>query len=71
MCIDVLHLIGVDTGIRTPAERQAAFDRLIGYAAEGDWKIDTMVFDLEELPAAWEAQCGSPGAKIIIKVAGD
>jgi NADPH:quinone reductase len=63
--------IGVDTGIRPPAERQAAFDRLIGYAAEGGWKIDTLEFDLEDVPAAWEAQCGSPGAKIIIKVAGD
>jgi NADPH:quinone reductase len=61
--------IGVDTGIRSPAERQAAFDRLIGYAAEGDWKIDTMLFDLEDVPAAWEAQCGSPGAKIVIQVA--
>jgi NADPH:quinone reductase-like Zn-dependent oxidoreductase len=61
--------IGVDTGIRSPGERQAAFDRLIGYAAEGDWKIDTMMFDLEEVPAAWAAQCGSPGAKIVIRVA--
>ena len=63
--------IGVDTGIRSPAERQAAFDRLIGYAAEGGWKIDTITFDLEDVAAAWEAQCGSPGAKIVIKVADD
>ena len=63
--------IGVDTGIRSPAERQAAFDRLIGYAAEEGWKIETLEFDLEEVRAAWEAQCGSPGAKIIIKVASD
>jgi NADPH:quinone reductase len=63
--------IGVDTGIRSPAERQAAFDRLIGYALEGNWHIDIMEFGLEDTQAAWAAQCGSPGAKIVIKVAGD
>lgn len=61
--------IGVDTGIRPPAERQAAFGRLLAYAAEGGWAIDTRLFDLEDVSAAWDAQCGSPGAKIIIKVA--
>lgn len=61
--------IGVDTGIRSPTERQAAFDRLLAFAAEGDWQIDTITFDLEDAAAAWEAQCGSPGAKIIIRIA--
>jgi NADPH:quinone reductase len=60
--------IGVDTGIRSPTERQAAFDRLIGYAAEGNWQIDITEFGLEDTPAAWAAQSGSPGAKIVIKV---
>jgi NADPH:quinone reductase-like Zn-dependent oxidoreductase len=63
--------IGVDTGIRSPAERQAAFDRLLGYALEGGWQIDTIEFRLEDTTAAWAAQSGSPGAKIVIKVAGD
>jgi NADPH:quinone reductase len=63
--------IGVDTGIRSSAERQAAFDRLLHYAHEGNWLIDTITFDLEDTPAAWAAQCGSPGAKIIIKVCDD
>lgn len=61
--------IGVDTGIRSPAERQAAFDRLLGYALAGGWKIDVSEYDLEDTSAAWTAQCGSPGAKIVIKVA--
>ncbi|MEY2928139.1 MAG: hypothetical protein RL367_2616 [Pseudomonadota bacterium] len=61
--------IGVDTGIRSPAERQAAFDRLLAYAAQGQWQIDIVAFDLEETAAAWAAQSGSPGAKIVIKVA--
>lgn len=61
--------IGVDTGIRSPAERQAAFNRLLGYALEGGWQIEVMQFGLEETPAAWQAQCGSPGAKIVVKVA--
>jgi NADPH:quinone reductase len=63
--------IGVDTGIRSPAERRAAFDRLLGYAAEGNWHIDILPFNLEDTPTAWAAQCGSPGAKIVIKVADD
>lgn len=61
--------IGVDTGICSPAERQAAFDRLLGYALEGGWQIEVSEYDLENTPAAWEAQCGSPGAKIVIKIA--
>ncbi len=63
--------IGVDTGIRSPAERQAAFDRLLAHAAKGNWHIDILEFDLEDTQAAWAAQSGSPGAKIVIKVAGD
>jgi NADPH:quinone reductase len=63
--------IGVDTGIRSSVERQAAFDRLLHYAHEGNWLIDTITFDLEDTPAAWAAQSGSPGAKIIIKVCDD
>lgn len=61
--------IGVDTGIRSPAERKAAFDRLLGYAHEGGWRIDTVEYGLEDTQAAWAAQCGSPGAKIVIRVA--
>lgn len=62
--------IGVDTGelIRPAEERRAAFERLLAYAKEGDWEIDTLVYDLEDIEAAWTAQCGSPGAKIVIRV---
>lgn len=65
------HHHGVDTGelIRPAAERQAAFERLLSYAKAGNWAIDTITFDLEDVQAAWSAQCGSPHAKIIIKVA--
>jgi NADPH:quinone reductase len=63
--------IGVDTGIRSAAERRAAFDRLLGHAAKGNWHIEIKQFGLEHTQAAWAAQSGSPGAKIIIKVAGD
>ncbi|HEY6868594.1 MAG TPA: zinc-binding dehydrogenase [Novosphingobium sp.] len=67
------HHHGVDTGelIRPATERKAAFDRLLDYAREGNWQIDAVAYDLEEISAAWEAQCGSPGAKIVIKVAHD
>jgi NADPH:quinone reductase-like Zn-dependent oxidoreductase len=63
--------IGVDTGetIRSSVERQAAFQRLITYAREDRWRIDTVTYGLKEIEAAWEAQCGSPKAKIVLKVA--
>jgi NADPH:quinone reductase len=64
------HHHGVDTGelIRPAAERQAAFERLLAYAKAGNWTIDTLTYDLEDIEAAWEAQSGSPHAKIVIKV---
>jgi len=67
------HHHGVDTGelIRPAAERQAAFDRLLTYAREGNWKIETLIFDLENIAEAWAAQNGSPHAKIVIRVADD
>ena len=63
--------IGVDTGelIRPAEERRAAFERLLAYALEGGWEIDTLVYDLEDIAEAWDNQCGSPGAKIVIRVA--
>jgi NADPH:quinone reductase-like Zn-dependent oxidoreductase len=63
--------IGVDTGelIRPPEERRAAFERLLTYAREGKWQIDTITYDLKDIEAAWQAQCGSPGAKIVIRIA--
>ena len=63
--------IGVDTGelIRTPEERRAAFERLLMYAREGKWQINTASYDLTNIEAAWNAQCGSPKAKIVIRVA--
>lgn len=67
------HHHGVDTGelVRSPAERRAAFDRLLDYAARGKWQIDVVTYDLEDIEAAWKAQCSSPGAKIVMRVASD
>lgn len=67
------HHHGVDTGelIRPASERRAAFDRLLAYSREGSWSIDCVTYDIEDIAAAWEAQCASPGAKIVIKVACD
>lgn len=65
------HHHGVDTGelIRSAAERQAAFMRLLGYAEAGKWSIDTVTYALDDIEAAWAAQNGSPHAKILIQVA--
>lgn len=67
------HHHGVDTGelIRSAAERQAAFMRLLGYAQAGKWSIDTVTYALDDIEAAWAAQNGSPHAKILIQVAHD
>ncbi|RUN78370.1 oxidoreductase [Sphingomonas sp. TF3] len=67
------HHHGVDTGelIRSAAERQAAFMRLLGYAEAGKWSIDTVTYALDDIEAAWAAQNGSPHAKILIQVAHD
>lgn len=67
------HHHGVDTGelIRSAAERQAAFERLLAYAKAGNWSIDTVTYPLEHIQVAWAAQNGSPHAKILIKVAHD
>ncbi len=67
------HHHGVDTGelIRSPADRKAAFQRLLAYAKAGNWDIDTVEYPIEQIDRAWAAQNGSPHAKIVIKVAGD
>lgn len=58
----------VGTGWRPAVERRAAYKRLLAYAREHGWHIDILPFDLEDAPAAWGAQRGSPGAKIIVKI---
>lgn len=60
---------GVDTGWYSVDERRAAFYRLLDYAREGNWQIDIVPFDLEDSAAAWECQMGSPGGKIVVRVA--
>lgn len=58
----------VGTGWRPTDERRAAFDRLRSYARKYDWHVGIRSFDLEDAPAAWDAQRGSPAGKIIIRV---
>jgi NADPH:quinone reductase len=58
--------IGVGTGQRPAAERRAAYERLLAYAARGQVKVDVVTFPLDEASAAWSAQAGSPHGKIIV-----
>lgn len=57
---------GVSTGHRPAAERKAVYERLLNYAREGDWAIDTISFGLEQAEDAWQAQLGSPAGKIVV-----
>jgi len=59
--------VGVGTGMRPVAERRAAFERLIELARDGHIEVDTSEFSLDNAAAAWEAQRGSPHAKIIVR----
>lgn len=59
---------GVDTGWYSSEIRKGAFDRLLAYAREGSWHVDIVPFDIEQSVAAWHAQAGSPGGKIVVKV---
>lgn len=59
--------IGVGTGQRPAAERQAAFDRLMALAVDKGLTVDTTVYAFDRADEAWSAQAGSPYAKIIIQ----
>ncbi|MCK9504107.1 MAG: zinc-binding dehydrogenase [Porticoccaceae bacterium] len=60
--------IGVGTGQRPVAERRAAFERVTAMAIEHGFAVDTAVFGLDDAPQAWQAQAGSPHAKVIVKL---
>lgn len=59
--------IGVGTGQRPAAERRAAFERLMAMAADGALTVDTAIYPFEQADQAWDAQAGSPHAKIVIQ----
>ncbi len=58
--------IGVGTGQRPVAERRAAYERLLGYARNGNIAVDITSFDLDQAVGAWAAQARSPHGKIIV-----
>lgn len=59
-------IAAVGTGIRPPAERRAAYERLMAIAAAGKLKVDVMRYALDQAPEAWAAQKASPNAKILM-----
>lgn len=58
--------IGVGTGQRPVAERRAAWERITAMAIKHGFRVDTAVFSLDDAPKAWQAQAGSPHAKVIV-----
>lgn len=61
--------IGVGTGQRPVAERQAAFYKLIDLAVRGKIEVDRRAFPMAKALDAWTAQSGSPHAKIYLTMA--
>jgi NADPH2:quinone reductase len=59
---------GVGTGHRPAAERRAAYERLLGFARQGVLSVDIVPFTRDDVAAAWTAQLGSPGGKIVVRV---
>lgn len=49
-----------------PQARHDAFDALAHLAAAGELDVPVERVALEALPAAWERQAGSPGAKLVV-----
>jgi NADPH:quinone reductase-like Zn-dependent oxidoreductase len=72
-CVDLGDLVfrthaGVATGIRPVAERRAAFERLTAFALAGKLqRVDTVVFQFEQVTEAWDAQANSPNAKVLLR----
>jgi NADPH2:quinone reductase len=60
---------GVSTGHRPAAERRAAYGRLLDHALAGAITVDVAPFPMYGVGEAWAAQLGSPGAKVIVRVA--
>ena len=60
---------GVSTGHRPVAERRAAFNRLVGWHRQGQLNVDVVAFDMSDVGEAWAAQAGSPGSKVVVRVA--
>jgi hypothetical protein len=58
--------VGVGTGMRSAAERRAAFERLIDLSRNGQIEVDVASFTLDDAVAAWEAQRNSPHGKILV-----
>lgn len=54
----------VGTGQRPPAERQAAWRRLLVLAREHDIRVDQAHYTLDTASLAWATQAGGPHAKI-------
>ncbi len=59
--------VGVGTGQRPPAERRAAYGRLIDYATRLGLRVDCLEYRLEDAAQAWAAQSAGPRAKIIVR----
>jgi NADPH2:quinone reductase len=60
-------LRGLSTAMDPPAERAAAFGRVLAHARAGRLTMDVETFPLEEIAAAWE-RLPSAGRKLVAKV---
>lgn len=62
------NLTCVGTGQRLPAERQAAWRRLLVLAREHDIRVDQVRYTLDTASQAWATQAAGPHAKITASI---
>jgi NADPH2:quinone reductase len=60
---------GVSTGHRPAEERRAAYGRLLDHALAGSITVDIAPFSIDRVGDAWAARLGSPGGKVVVRVA--
>lgn len=58
----------IGTGQRSPQERHAVWHRLLELARRSELRVPRVVVPFDEAVDAWQAQAGSPHAKILVDV---
>jgi hypothetical protein len=61
-----LDILGHTNGAVPADVRRAAYERMTFAAAAGELTVPVEALALDDAPAAWERQAGSPGVKLVL-----